>query len=311
MRESEICTGCGVCSFLCPVNAIDIKKENNTFQRKIHSECCVKCNKCINACHMNDSMRNNPYKAYIAESKKYRYRKRSASGGIASSIYEYGLNNNYVCVGAFFTEGRVKYDVIQNEEDILKCGGSKYVESHMDNLFGNIVNSTKGRIIFIGLPCHCAAFKKLVKDKNVEYILIDIVCNGVCDETKLAEDLGTHGINIKDIGDIRFREKNNQYGITVRNFDGDLIKKIEKSADSYMQEYERGVNIFTHCKDCVYSHKSRVGDITLKDYVWKYGVSNILVNTVRGEKFISNLEDSIYLTEYSLEKVVQDDKRIQ
>ena len=171
------------------------------------------------------------------------YKKHGASG--ASTIYKYGFDNNYKCIGVAFRNGRLSYEVLSSIQDIRRVSGSKYVISHLEDVYSDInrLIKSKTKIIFIGLPCHCAAMKKIVGDMNEDIIWIDIVCNGVCSEDELMDDISKYNVNIDEISDMRFREKNNQYGITLRDKSDGLIKKIPKNTDEYMQKYEKRENV--------------------------------------------------------------------
>ena len=313
MKEQKKCTGCKGCQFICPTKAISVIEEANTFVRIIDSNKCIECGKCDRICHIGSSILQTPVKAYTAESRCFMYKKHGASGGIASTIYKYGFDNNYKCIGVAFRNGRLSYEVLSSIQDIRRVSGSKYVISHLEDVYSDInrLIKSKTKIIFIGLPCHCAAMKKIVGDMNEDIIWIDIVCNGVCSEDELMDDISKYNVNIDEISDMRFREKNNQYGITLRDKSDGLIKKIPKNTDEYMQKYEKRENVYEHCKKCDYSNYMRIGDITLKDYVWKFGVSNVIVNTQRGIDFWKQVEEYLYLRQYPIEKVMQEDERIR
>lgn len=311
MNEQRKCTGCKSCQFICPTRAISISEEGNTFVRKININTCINCGRCEKICHINNSILHAPIKAYTAESRCFIYKKHGASGGIASTIYQYGFDNDYKCIGTSFKNNHLVYGVLSATQDIKKTSGSKYVISHVESIYEDIRCLTKEKIIFIGLPCHCAAVKKLVEGTSREILWIDIVCNGVCPESCLWNDIKKYNVNIGDIDDIHFRDKNNQYGITLKNKAGNVIKKIPKEVDEYMQEYEKRKNVYTHCQECDYANYRRIGDITLKDYVWKYGVSNVIINTQKGMDFWKRLKEYLYVNEYSIEKVMREDERIR
>lgn len=312
MEDKKQCTGCMSCQFFCPTKAIEVIEYENTFIRKICEEKCIHCGKCKKMCHVcNSSDLNFAMKAYVAESKSNTYRKHGASGGIASTIYRFGIDNNYKCIGVTYENGYFLYKILTNTDDILKCSGSKYVLSHIEKLYEELDSLIQDdlKIIFIGLPCHCAAMKKILTSEKV--VWVDLVCNGVCAEKKMWDDLEKNNVNMRDVNDIRFREKNNQYGLTVRDGRGRVVKKIEKNKDVYMQDYEQRKNVYEHCLNCRYAQRMRVGDITLKDYVWKYGISNVLINTEKGNRFWNKFKRNVYAREYAIEKVIQDDERIR
>lgn len=45
------CCGCGVCKYICPVDAIEMVEDEEGFlYPKINEEKCIKCYKCVNSC---------------------------------------------------------------------------------------------------------------------------------------------------------------------------------------------------------------------------------------------------------------------
>jgi len=50
-KEKKDCCGCGACYSICPVNAIDMKQdEEGFFYPIINKQMCICCHKCVNAC---------------------------------------------------------------------------------------------------------------------------------------------------------------------------------------------------------------------------------------------------------------------
>lgn len=313
MRLKKECTGCKICKYFCPKGAVSVQENSNRFIRLIDEQKCIDCGICEQVCHLNGKILHESKCAYIAESREFELKKHGASGGIASTFYKFGLENGYECIGTVFEDGRVVYKRLETVNDIKRASGSKYVISNLDDLIKEIQQKSdykNQKILFIGLPCHCAAIQRAFELKKMDVILVDIVCHGVCSEHLLKEELLFNEIDITQIGDIRFREKNNQYGLTIRNKNGEVIKKIKKENSSYMQAYEKYENVFEHCKECKYVQGSRVGDITLKDYVWKYGISNVLINSKKGIDFWEKISEYIYHSTYDIGKVVAEDERL-
>ena len=313
MRWCELvktCTGCKSCIWVCPYKAITIEEKENKFYKIIDKKKCVGCGQCRSICHLECVILNEPKEAFVAQSRIYKYRKFGASGGIASTFYKYGIENDFLCVGTMYNEGKVKYSIVDSFDKIKKTSGSRYVISELEHIFP-VLNDTDDNknILFIGLPCHCSAIRRLNKNKKI--IFVDLVCNGVCSEKKLKEEIKKQNINLGEIDDIRFRNKNNQYGITYIDSDGCVISKVYKSENDYMKSYEKKESIFNHCLDCVYAQSNRVGDITIKDYIWKYGVSNVLINTIEGKKFWEHVAKYIFYRRYPIEKVIEEDDRIK
>lgn len=325
VAESKVCSGCMACKIVCPVRCIHIR-ENRTrgYIREVDISKCVSCGKCEKICPMNQSIYHKPQKAYVAWSKKRDIQRKSASGGIAGSIYDYCIDNNIACVGVRYNEKlQAQYSFVENKTDIKMVCGSKYVYSHMSNMYQKIHEKLKNeeKIVFIGLPCQVAALKNYLGPDNENILYIDIVCHGVCSEKMLREHVVSMTTKNKDkIVSINFREQSNPYGITIRGKNNKLIVKRDRNVDEYMTGYCYGITYLEACYQCSYAKKERVGDMTIKDFSGyqfdalkkeKNGLSNILINTEQGGQFLREISQSLNLVEYPLKKVLAEDARLR
>lgn len=313
MIGKEVCTGCRSCYYWCPQKAITIEKKDNSFIKNVDESKCIDCGVCEEICHMNNMAVNNTIHTYVAASRVPEDRKHGASGGIASTFYRYGLENEYICIGTKVMNRCVDYCVIDSISEIRSTSGSRYVNSHLDSIFVKFSEIFAGasKVIFIGLPCHCASVKKLLVGSECDVLFVDLVCNGVCDDETLIKFLEQNSIDFSSIRDIRFRDKNNQYGMTFIDGTGMVTRKISNSQNEYMKKYGDGEIQYDFCIGCKYAQCKRVGDITLKDYVGKYGWSNVLINTDKGNEFWEKVKKLLYYRNYSVDKVREDDKRIR
>ncbi len=50
-KKKELCNGCTACYAICPVCAINMKRDDEGFEYpKINEEKCIGCHKCISVC---------------------------------------------------------------------------------------------------------------------------------------------------------------------------------------------------------------------------------------------------------------------
>ena len=200
IEAKENCCGCVACMYVCPKECISIKVDRiGNFYRVIDKNKCVSCGRCSRVCPTeNVSNYNDCQSAYIAYNPSKAVVRKSASGGIAATIYRYCLNRNIDCVGVHYTKSlRAEYDFIKDIAQIDEFVSSKYVHSYMGKIYEKMQKKLKlGRkVVFIGLPCHVAAVKNIFGCDNPNLICIDLVCHGVVPERYLRE----HITRIKNI----------------------------------------------------------------------------------------------------------------
>lgn len=324
ITTSKVCSGCMACKIACPVNCIHIRNKHIGFIRTIDIDKCIHCGKCEKICPMNHGTYHKPQNAYVAWSKKRTIQGESASGGIASTIYEYCIDNDIACLGVKYNEKlQAQYDFVKNKAEIKMVRGSKYVYSHMSSVYHEILRRLKEgeKIVFIGLPCQAAALKNYLNSDCENILYIDIVCHGVCFEKMLQSHIARMTKKNEDkIMSINFRERFNSYGVTIRGKNNKLIKKKDRNTDEYMMAYCYGITYLEACYQCPYARNERVGDITIKDFSGEpfgllakeeNGLSNILVNTEGGKRFLHRIYNTLNLVEYPIEKVLAEDARLR
>ncbi|MHA1296021.1 MAG: Coenzyme F420 hydrogenase/dehydrogenase, beta subunit C-terminal domain [Promethearchaeota archaeon] len=199
--ESNICSGCGLCSAICPLNCLSVINGNGS----IEDEKCIRCGLCYFVCprsflpisllNMVQSETNSfkityellgYYKEiYSARSKIPEIREKCQDGGITSTCLYYLLDKKLIdkAIGARISNDPWKPEpyIISTKEDILLTAGTKYVNNA--NLSAlKINNANIGKIAVIGVPCQMQALlKSEIYDinfpmlKNIEY-RIGIFC---------------------------------------------------------------------------------------------------------------------------------------
>lgn len=329
--EFNKCSACGACENICSQKCITVHQNpDGSIYMEYDTEKCVHCELCEKVCpQLSGAELNYPKVAYAAWAKDERTHAEGASGGVASVLYSYALENNMKIVGCYMDEQfEAHFRIGEFERDIIEFKNSKYTYSYMDSIYKEITSRLRSgeNIFFIGLPCQVAALKKYVslsKHKG-QLITADVVCHG----TPPPEYLQKHIKFIenktgKKARTVFFRDpayKTNKYAFTTYSesiFERTnlLAKKPSPTyikyvgeGDNYQIGYHKSLIYRENCYSCQFAQRSRVGDLTLSDYrgfgkyePWPYSkhqVSCVLVNTEAGQAFMNEVNESGRLIAY-------------
>jgi coenzyme F420-reducing hydrogenase beta subunit len=150
---------------------------------QIDTERCTQCRRCEKVCPALNQVKNqNAPAVYACYNRNAEIRKQSSSGGIFTLLAEQVFRQNGIVFGACFNERwEVVHCAAESADQLEKLRGSKYVQSRLGDIFGQIKQSLKtGRkVLFSGTPCQVAGLKKGLNKKDPNLLMIDIVCHGV------------------------------------------------------------------------------------------------------------------------------------
>lgn len=168
--KKELCTGCGVCRNICNMDAIRmIPDEKGFLYPSIDTKKCVACHLCVNRCPQNTSVEKNALlKSFAALSKNDDIRNNSTSGGVFSEISSYILKKNGAVIGAaLMPDMTVSHIAIENENELYKLRGSKYVQSDTKKIYIQVKKylDKKRMVLFSGTPCQVAGLKTINEQK--------------------------------------------------------------------------------------------------------------------------------------------------
>lgn len=324
----KYCSGCKACENICPTGALKIITSGSCFTYEMDKDLCIHCRKCLKVCPMKKGKLYQPMTGLVSFSKNATVVRQSSSGGIATLIYQYGLAHNMNCVGVRFDDKyNLMYSFIDDQKDIGKAKGSKYVYSDMNAIYKKIEYKLRNHetVILIGLPCHISGLKNYCREKCMEIdnlYTVDIACHGVPMPDIFKKHIRNIAKNTNESINIHFREKDNPFGITVRNKNGQIICKRTRYQDEYMYLYLSG-HYAEACYQCPYAQKNRCGDITIKDYCYSengvrikkdllHGASHVLINNKKGISLFERISnDGLYIQEVSVDEAVNADSILQ
>ena len=298
------CTGCSVCSQVCPHNCIEMIETKEGFHYPVVDEkLCTDCGLCVKKCHaLNDNFKTDFKQEFYDVRANDEIRMKSSSGGMFTLIADYVLENGGFVCGASWTEDwlGVEHIIIDDKKDLDKLRGSKYVESSLGNIFSKIkklLNENK-LLLFTGAPCQVSALYFYLGKDYENLITVDLLCNSVVPQKVWRKYLLEKFKDTTKIEYISFRDKKTLGwlgGCFVKSAEGEYIDK--KSEDFYMKAFLEHISCKEECLHCKYRKFERAGDITIGDY-WGVednddkGVSLVLVNSIKGKEVFKKINQS-------------------
>ena len=332
------CTGCMACANICSHSAISIITDELGFVYPVINEKCTGCNLCRRVCpQLNKPTFIYPQSCYAATTKDKDELMSSASGGIATELARYVLENGGIVVGC---SGQDIYDIqhiiIRDINDLKQLKGSKYVQSKisislMREIKSELVEGTT--VLFIGTGCQVAGLKSYLVKNFDNLITVDLVCHGVPSQKMLNGDLALYG-NI-NTNYVTFRRKISKKGILVYSDDAikyglsltktgkdDVPKQIFKEwySDPYLGSFMACVNLREGCYSCQYAQPERQSDITLCDF-WglgkdsklskSLGVNAVLINSDAGNSLFNKVSEYLIVENRNIEEAIKGNGQLQ
>lgn len=326
------CCSCFACKDACPKEAITIEMDKAGFLYPvIDIEKCVSCGLCSKVCgYKKGNDGNKPVKVYAAASKSNAVLMNAASGGMFSVMARQLVKNGGIACGSSMCRTdngfEVKHIFVDNENDLKKLAGSKYVKSSTDGAFKEAEKLLRAgkKLIFSGTPCQIAALKSFLRKDYDNLITVDLICHGV-PSLKFFNDYISfyEKKNSCTVMDFRFRDKSRGQGMNYRITEksGEKIRERVKNGklSSYFGMFLKSAIYMESCYSCPYASEERVSDITIGDYWGIYqehadeiakagldnrkGISCVLINTDKGCEFWDKINGSLNYFESEFGKV--------
>lgn len=309
-KLNDSCCGCGACKDFCPHGAIDFQiNKEGFFYPYINKDKCTECNACERICPIISTP---PCNLVLSSNAAYSKHKpaNSSSGGMFYVFAKEVLNQEGVVYGAAYDDNMyLKHTRVTSLNDLPKLCGSKYVQSDCIGIHSKVRQDLKSGllVLFSGTPCQVAGLKNFLRRDYDNLILLDLICHGVpspgifADYIKYCSKLRNKDVKYFLIRDNRERW-DNSFRSTLTFKDG----KQEYNSmltNLWNRIFFSELAIRKNCEDCKFANMNRIGDISLGDF-WgieavnhemyhKDGVSLILINTQKGEKLFSKINNKI------------------
>ncbi len=320
--RKEHCTGCGMCMNICAKNAVTMQADVEGFLHPVVDEMlCVSCGLCQSRCPQNTSVSRFSGNYYAVVAKDDMLRENSSSGGVFSLLARRVLARDGVVFGVAFDENwRVIHIAAEDETDLSRLRGSKYVQSEIGLTYRDAKAALDNgrRVLFTGTPCQIAGLRAYLKKEYDNLLTIDVVCHGAPSPMIFREWLDYEVAHHGDIADIAFRKKApgwKSFCAQVTHQNGDVTKCMLR--EGYMRGFLDDLYLRDSCYTCPYASAERVADISLGDY-WHYqesgpehiedddrGVSLVIVNTEKGNAAFRAIKRQIALGKRSYEDALR------
>ena len=336
-EDKKDCCACGACLNICPKQAISMQKDEYGFlYPQIEKGKCIKCGLCLKTCaFQNSELKNIPIKTYAAQSDNTDL-KESASGGIFASIAANVLREGGVIYGAAMEMENdkltVRHIAVENDADLIKLQGSKYVQSSTEKIYQDIKKKLNDNrlVLFSGTPCQVDGLNSYLGKTYDNLITIDIICHGVPNNQMFQDYIALLEEKYKDkIIDFKFRDKTKGWGLTAKGYTAKgYTAIIPANVSSYYYMFLKSYIYRDSCYSCKYACKNRCGDMTIGDYWgiekahpealkeneygldYKNGISCLIVNTEQGIKVLEKYKSGLRLLDSDFEKAAKENGQL-
>lgn len=318
------CTGCGACVQKCPQNCITWENKEFDFRYPIvNEEICINCGLCEKVCPIDKKRNNNEeQRAYAVVHKDDEIIKHSTSGGAFSAIAQFVLRKQGIVYGCSMDETfQVVHIRVDNEKDLEKLRGSKYVQSDVKNTYSLAEADLKQGlwVLYTGTPCQIVGLRSYLGREYETLITADIVCHGVGSQGYFDKFLDYARQRLGNIVELKFRSKkfvgwSCGGTIVTKNNNKDRSRPFYNHNNYYYHYFLKGDVYRQSCYSCQYANTVRVGDFTLGDFwgVERYnlgidttaGCSLLLVNNEKAQSVLKDMQE-IELVEVAIEKAIR------
>ena len=309
------CYGCSACRDLCPVQAIEMKQDEEGFFRPaVNEEKCIHCGLCEKSCiwGKNGGEPAGERHGYYAFARDPETHVKSSSGGIATVLGKHFIEQGGCVTGVrWASAAEAVYDIADSPEGLEAFRYSKYIEP----LHGDIYRKTRkaletGKpVLFIGLPCKVAGLKAFLRKDYDNLYTAELVCECSPSPLVLPIHLRQKAKKAKaSVSAVRFREPEGwKERKTAYSYDNGRVEKVHYRDDLYFQCFAKRFLAKKSCYRCEFSRYKAGSDIVMGDF-WgidkRYplkdfsrGVSCVITNTPRGEELLKQVWDRLEMEE--------------
>lgn len=316
------CSGCGLCAYICPQSAIEMKPNSEGFRYPcIDEQKCVECGLCHTTCPINNVSSSSceiTGRAFAGYSKCTNTLLNCSSGGVASHLASKFISEGGIVFGVKYASDftRTVYDEIDSIKELSAISKSKYAETDRSELFKKLPMALKTgkQVLVIGLPCDISAVRILVGYPPNMFVC-ELCCMATTSQKALKQYVEQkESENKSDIEELDLRNKQIEFPafpswIRIKYKSGVDERDLWTNQDLYKAFF---ILNRESCSNCIYKNDFSKADLKVGDfqgisskeeYYNSLGVSLIIPITQRGMECLLSLND-FYLKEVDYEKSV-------
>ncbi len=310
--ERHLCTGCGTCAGVCPVNAIEmVEWQSGELRPEIEGALCIDCGLCLKVCpginvrrtkaSLGDPFVGEISAAYAGQITNKNLLATAQSGGIVTGLLLHALEVGYIDAALVTSQNvngivRPVVKLTDDPDEIISAQQSKYCPVALNAFLPDIRKSSR-RIAVVGLPCHMHGLWNIGKEfpdllKNV-VMRIGLFCDRTLTYGAIDSLIKTAGLKEHNVADFRYRSKK------WRGWPGDVYIKNNHGEEINLPREIRYMikEKFTpiRCRLC-YDKLNTFADISVGD---SYGISesvegmsSIIIRNENIHKLILSARDS-------------------
>jgi len=340
VRDAGLCLGCGTCEAVCSTDAIKMVKVNSNglYLPELDKSKCTLCHLCIQSCpgasvnlrelntavfgkQPSDELLGNYLECYVGHSNTHEVRYNSASGGIASHLLMYALEQGIID-GALVVRMKAEKPlepepfIARTTQEIISASKSKYCPVPANTALKHIIRN-KGRYAVVGLPCHIHGIRKaearIPTLRNRIVLHVCLLCSHMVNFLGTELILQNHQIPRDKVSSFEYRGHGwPGYMTAVLRDNSRLVIPLIGNWNSYWPVFSTFMFTPMRCTMCP-DQSGEFADISLGD-AWlpelrgdKIGESIIVTRTEIAEKLVSNMASSkkISLRRIHADKVKQ------
>ena len=311
-QKTDICTGCGMCTAICPSRAIQMQVDSHGFLHPaVDAAACIDCGLCARKCPVSTPPQVSAHTEILTGyANDEALLPASSSGAIFPVLASEIIRRGGIVFGAAFNQNfDVAHTAAESAAELAALCSSKYVQSSIPaDIYAQAKAAlTAGRwVYFSGMPCQVAGLKNYLGREYETLITQDTACHSVPSPMvwknyRSALEM-QNGSKLKSFS---FRKKATgweNYHIHAALENG---KEFSQPAaeNPYQRGFLKGLYSRRSCFVCKFKGIERCSDITLADY-WgvkgiqpkaynPQGTSLILLHSDKGRALLESCQDKL------------------